>query len=57
MIISRGFVLMVLSLIGIIGFSIWLAILYRTGKKKKAEIQEEIRKEYARTSHQSIQGS
>lgn len=54
MVISTGFVLMALSLIGIIGFSIWLGILYRTGKKKKAEIQEEIQREYARTSHHSI---
>lgn len=54
MVISTGFVLMVLSLIGIIGFSIWLFILYRTEKKKKAEIYEEIHKEYAKISPRSF---
>lgn len=54
MIISTSFVLMILSFIGILGFSIWLGILYRTGKKKKAEIQDEIQREYAKTSHRSF---
>lgn len=54
MIIGTGFVLMILSLIGIIGFSIWLVVLYRTDKKKKIEIQEEIQREYASTFQHTL---
>lgn len=53
MILSTGVVIMILSVIGIIGFSIWLFILYSTEKKKKAEIYEEIHKEYLKTSQAS----